>query len=197
MVSPSRSGTVPVMRTPRATVPFLLPRSSLVRVGTLAICALGAPTVGMAGAQQAPRTAVELAAGWVGFADDGVVSETMMGGSGRFYVLPRVAVGPEIVHIRGYSHSHLVWTGNVTFDVLGPSRGRLPRVTPFAGLGGGFFQTRSQFPAGSFSSTEGAFTAGGGLRARVGERVTVGVEARVGWEPHLRVNAVIGWRLGT
>jgi hypothetical protein len=168
----------------------------LVRVVAFAACTLAVPMAGTASAQQAPRTAVELAAGWVGFADDGVVSESVFGGTGRFYVRPRVAVGPEFALISRANHRHVVLTGNVTLDFIAPSNGRLPRVTPFAVLGGGLFQTRYEFPVGSFTSTEGAFTAGGGLRARVGNRVTVGVEARLGWELHTRVNAIVGWRLG-
>ena len=168
--------------------------SSLLRIAAVAIGALSVPMAGVAAGQQAPRAEVELSAGWVGFADDGVVSETMVGGSARFYLLPRVAIGPEILHVQGSNHSHLVLTGNVTFDFLGPRNGRPPRATPFVVVGGGLFQTRSQFPSGSFTSSEGAFTAGGGVRALVGERLTVGVEARIGWEPHLRVNGTIGWR---
>lgn len=139
---------------------------------------------------------MEIAAGWVGFADDGIVSEAMLGGAGRVYVSPRLAIGPELVYIQGNNHSHLVVTGNVTFDILGPSRDGLPRVTPFIVAGGGVYQTRSQFPTGTFTSSEVAFTAGGGIRAPVGERATVGIDARVGWELHMRLNATVGWRFG-
>jgi len=167
-------------------------RLRVAAVGIVAVGALGAPMAGDAAAQQAPRTAVELAAGWIGFADDGVVSEVMVGGSGRYYVFPRVAIGPEVQYIQGNEHSHLVLTGNLTFDVRGP----VPRVTPFVVVGGGLFQTRDRFPSGPYTSSEGAFTAGGGIRARIGERATVGVEARIGWELHLRVNGTAGWRFG-
>jgi hypothetical protein len=87
-------------------------------------------------------------------------------------------------------------TGNLTWDLLAPTNGRPPSVTPFFVVGGGVFQTRETFFSGTFTSTEGAFTAGGGIRALVGDRVTVSVDARVGWELHLRLNGSIGLRLG-
>jgi hypothetical protein len=147
-------------------------------------------------AQERPAPVVELSAGWVGFADDGVVSETLFGGALRWYFSPRLSLGPEVVHIRGGSHSHLVTTGNVWWDLLASPRGAQRRVTPFLVAGGGGFSTRSRFVAETFTSWEGAFTAGGGVRAAASDRVTVGVDARVGWELHLRVNAVVGIHLG-
>jgi len=96
----------------------------------------------------------------------------------------------------GQNHSHLVVTGNVTWDVFAPTNGRPRRVTPFLVAGGGVFQTRQTFFSETFTSSEGAFTAGGGVRALIGERVTVGVDARVGWELHLRINGLVGLQLG-
>jgi hypothetical protein len=100
------------------------------------------------------------------------------------------------VYIHGAQHSHLVVTGNVTWDVFAPTTGRPRRVTPFFVAGGGVFQTREQFFNGTFTSSEGAFTAGGGVRALVGDRVTVGLEMRLGWETHIRINGLVGLRLG-
>jgi hypothetical protein len=149
-----------------------------------------------ASAQGRPGPALDLSAGWVGFADDGIVSESVIGTAGRFYLLPRLAVGPELLYISGENHSHLVLTGNLTFDVIAPTNGRPATVTPFFVVGGGMFQTRQSFFGQDWTHTEGAFTAGGGVRAAVGDRVTVGVDARIGWEPHLRVSGVVGVRLG-
>jgi hypothetical protein len=166
-----------------------------VLVATIAIAAM--PGLARpASAQERPSPVAELHAGTLFFADDSVVKETFLGGAGRFYVLPRIGIGPEIAYIRGRNHSHLMLTGNMTFDVLGPVNGRPASMTPYLVAGGGLFQTREQFPGEIFTHTEGAFTAGGGVRARVGSVVTVGAEARVGWELHLRVNALVGIRLG-
>ena len=163
-------------------------------VGALALSVL--PMADLAAAQDRPRPAAEFAAGWVGFADDGIVSEGLVGGAARWYLLPRISVGPEVIYIPGDNHSHLIVTGNMTFDVFAPASGRPRQVTPFLVLGGGVFQTRESFFTGTFRSTEGAFTGGGGVRAPVSDRVTVGVDMRVGWELHIRVNGSIGLRLG-
>ena len=150
-----------------------------------------------AAAQDRPAPAVELAGGALLFADDGVVTEGFVGGAGRFYVLPRISVGPEIAYIQGQNHSHLMLTGNVTFDLVRPVNGRPRRVTPFAVVGGGLFRTRQQFPNNEdFASSDGAFTAGGGVRALVGRSVFVGAEARIGWEMHIRMNALVGVHFG-
>jgi hypothetical protein len=148
-------------------------------------------------AQDRPRPVGELAAGVLLFADDGVVTEGAVGGTARFYVLPRISVGPEIAYVSGESHSHLTLTANMTVDLVRPIAGQPRVVTPFVVVGGGVFQTRESFPGNEvFTSSEGAFTAGGGVRALVGEHVIVGAEARIGWELHLRLNGLVGVRLG-
>lgn len=147
-------------------------------------------------AQERPAPVVEIAAGWLSFPDDGVVREAMVGGAARWYVSPRLGIGPEISYISGRNHSHFIATGNLTWDILSPSSGPPRPVTPFLVAGGGLYQTREQFQVGPYRSGEGAFTAGGGIRARVGDRVTAGVDARIGWELHLRVNGLVGVRLG-
>jgi hypothetical protein len=100
------------------------------------------------------------------------------------------------VSIHGAHHSHLVVTGNVTWDVLAPTNRRPRMVIPFLVGGVGLFQTREGFFNGTFSSSEGAFTAGGGVRALVSDRVTFGLETRLGWETHVRVNGFVGLHLG-
>lgn len=153
----------------------------------LVLAPQGAP---LAIAQNRPALAVEFEGGWVGFADDGIVSETLVGGAARWYLLPKISIGPEIVYIGGDQHSHLMVTGNLTWDILRRS------VTPFLVVGGGLFQTRETFRTGPFTSNEGAFTLGAGVRALVGDRATLGIDARVGWETHLRIAGSIGVRLG-
>ena len=167
------------------------------KVGIIAVALLAVPLSQQAAAQERPRPAVEFAAGSVGFADDGIVYETLVGGAARFYVLPRVSVGPEVAHIGGGNHSHLMLTGNVTFDFLRPANGQPARVTPYAVVGGGLFQTRDQFPNGeTFTSSEGAFTAGGGIRGLVGDHMIVSADARIGWEAHFRLSGAIGVQFG-
>jgi hypothetical protein len=168
---------------------------ALLRVAFGTFALLSPPTARFAAAQDQPRPIVEFAAGWVGFADDGIVSESVVGGGVRWYLGSRTSVGPELAYIRGDNHSHVMVTGNVTWDLLAPVNGR-PTITPFLVAGGGLFQTRETFVSGTFTSSEGAFTAGGGVRGPVGDRMTIGIETRVGWELHLRVSALLGLRLG-
>lgn len=148
-----------------------------------------------AAAQDRPSPTLDLAAGWVGFADDGIVSEFPVGGGFRWYLTPRISIGPEVTFITGESHSHQVVTGNLTLDLLAPRNGA-PRVTPFIVVGGGMFRTSEDFANGPYSSTEGAFTVGGGIRAPLGGRVAAGIDARLGWEPHLRLTGFISVGLG-
>ena len=157
----------------------------------IALAAMPAPSE----AQERPAPAVEFAAGALLFADDGVVTEGFFGGAARVYVLPRISVGPEIASIHGENHSHQMFTGNVTFDLLRPMNGEPRALTPFAVVGGGLFRTRERFPNEVFTSNDGAFTAGGGVRALVGKYLIVGAEARIGWELHVRLNGIIGVRL--
>jgi hypothetical protein len=198
----------PVSRTPdqecRDAVPWpadgivmnISPAWLIARVVLLSIVFTAALDTRPAAAQNRPRPVGEFAAGALVFADDGLVSEALVGGTARFYASPRISVGPEIAYIRGDSHSHLMLTGNLTFDLIGPSGDEPRPITPFVVAGGGLFRTRHTFPKEIFTSTEGAFTAGGGVRARVGKSVFVGAEARIGWESHIRLNGMIGVRLG-
>lgn len=176
---------------PEENVMMMRMRWTLFVIGML----LASP--GVALAQQRPSAAIDLEGGWVGFADDGIVGEALVGGAGRWYVSPRIAIGPELVYLSGSNHSHLVLTGNLTIDLRRPIN-RQPRViTPFIVVGGGLFQTREEFFGVSFRSNEGAFTAGGGVRVAAGDRVTVGIDARFGWEPHIRLTGLVGIRVGS
>ena len=164
------------------------------KVAIVVFVLFATPMAQLAVAQDRPGPAVDLAAGWVGFADDGIVSEGLVGGTARWYLLPRISVGPELVYIHGAHHSHVAVTGNMTWDVLAATN-RPYRVMPFLVAGGGVFQTREHFFNGTYTSSEGAFTAGGGVRAFVADRITLGLEMRAGWEPHIRINGVLGFQL--
>jgi Outer membrane protein beta-barrel domain len=136
--------------------------------------------------------AVEGAAGYAGFADEGVVGHSLVGGAARWYLSPRLAIGPEIAYMEGEGdHSDLMLTGNVTLD-LAERRGR--GAVPYLVVGGGLFQTRDKFVGETFTSSEGAFTAGGGVRVFLTDRLYVAPEFRGGWEPHFRLSVSIGYQ---
>ena len=144
-----------------------------------------------------PAPVVEFLAGYAGFVDDATIDHAVIGAAARFYLTPRIAVGPELVYMRGPNFDRdLFLTGNLTFDVL-PPRGRRPRtVSPFLVAGGGFFQHRDRFGPLDFTSYEGAFTAGGGVRGWITDRVSAFADVRFGWELHTRLNGGVGIRLG-
>ena len=150
--------------------------------------------VSVVNAQERPAPAVDLGVAWVGFVDDDIVSESAFAAALRWYVSPRIAVGPEMLYIRGDNHSHVALTGNLTWDVLPQANRRL--ATPFLVVGAGMFRTREIFFDDAVTSAEGAFTAGGGVRSRFGDRVAVGVDARVGWELHVRIGGFVAIRVG-
>ena len=177
------------MTRPRAFTKIL---TAVVAAAVLVAVPMAVP----AAAQDRPAPVAEFSIGWVGFADDGIISEFHIGGDARFYLSRRISVGPELGYIQGNSHSHFVLTGNLTWDFVAPAGGKPPAVTPFIVVGAGLFQTRESFPSGNFTSNEGAFTAGGGVRANAGDRVVVGADVRVGWETHVRITGFVGVRLG-
>lgn len=152
--------------------------------------------IASAEAQERPAPALDLSAGWIGFADDGLVGEGAVGGAFRWHLTPRLSVGPEVTFIQGENHSHQVLTGNLVVDLRAPAPDGTPRITPFVVIGGGMFRTSESFSGRSFASTEGAFTVGGGIKGPVSKRVELGVDVRLGWEPHLRIAGVLGIRLG-
>jgi hypothetical protein len=147
--------------------------------------------------QPRPAPVVEGSIGWAGFGDEGIVHHTLIGGGARFYVSRRFSLGPELQYMIGPdSDRDLILTGNVAFDVLGPTAARPRRTTPYLVVGGGLFRHSDPFFGETFSSNEGAFTAGVGLRAWATERVYGAIDARLGWEPHLRVAGTVGVTFG-
>lgn len=159
----------------------------------LIVLAFGLAAAPDASAQSRPAPVIDLAAGWAGFADDGIVSETPFSAAARLYVTRRLSIGPEVVLIEGNAHRHQVVTGNLTFDFIESKPGAL---TPYVVAGGGMFRTSESGLRPPFSSTEGAFTLGGGLRYRPTQRISVGIDARTGWEPHVRVTGGVSIHLG-
>lgn len=148
-------------------------------------------------ASQSAAPEVEAFAGWAGFVDDATIHHTAAGAAARFYVTPRLGIGPEFAYMWGPDDDRdVLLTGNLTFDVF-PMRGPEARsVSPFFVVGGGWYQYRDTLPTGAFTASDPAFTAGGGIRAWMNDRICVAGDVRVGWELHLRTGVVVGFRLG-
>src|SRR5262245_59120818 len=103
------------------------------RVALVAVFATALAHPGFA--QERPSPAIELAGGALLFADDGIVEEGFFGGNARFYLSPRISVGPEVAFVLGENHSHFMLTGNLTCDLLSPVNNRRRAVTPFVAAG--------------------------------------------------------------
>ena len=153
-----------------------------------------------AAAQDRPRPMIEAVVGTSGFVDEVMDHFLTIGAGARWFVTPRVAVGPEIVTQRGADEaSNLTVTGNVTFDFVHDQPGR--RVVPYVVAGGGYLRQRTIVGSGPgsnvlrpFTSTEGTLSGRVGARVSMGQRFYVAPEFRLGWEPELRITVMIGIR---
>jgi len=165
----------------------------------LAAFALGVvllPGLAVAQTHTGPSGAVELTGGYAGFVDDATIHHAVAGGSARWYVSPRVSIGPEVVYMKGPANDRdLFVTGNVTIDLAG-SYGRPSRVVPFVVVGAGLMRHSDRFGSTTFTSSEGAVTGGAGVRGWITERVFVAGDVRLGWELHARTTATVGWTFG-
>jgi len=169
----------------------------------LVIVAIGTLTpVAAAFAQDRTRPIVEAVVGTSGYVDE-IWDHFFTTGAGvRWFVSPRVAIGPEIVTQRGAGEaSNLSVTGNVTYDFVRDAPGR--RVVPYLAAGGGYLRQRTIVGSGPgasvlqpFTSGEGTFSGGIGARIMLGERFFVAPEFRMGWEPEIRFVATLGFRPG-
>lgn len=153
--------------------------------------------VGLAGnvsAQERPRPAVEATGGWVGFLDDSIVSDPLVGGGLRWYVSPRLSVGPEVTYMIGRVSDNLMITGNVVFDLVSPRAATPWPAVPYVVGGAGINQYSQSFGPFTRRSNGWAFTGGGGVRIRVNDRIYVAPEFRFGFELHMRATGTLGVR---
>jgi hypothetical protein len=154
-------------------------------------------------AQEKPAPIIEVVVGRSGFIDEVWDYFTTIGVGARWFVTPRLAIGPEIAYLTGefdsLEASHLSVTGNLTFDFVRDGHDR--RVVPYVVAGGGYLRQRTLVGRGPgtpglqpYSSSEGTVSAGVGVRIAIGSRVFVAPEFRVGWEPETRIGVIVGIR---
>jgi hypothetical protein len=163
---------------------------------------LGAPAQ-TALAQEKPAPTIAVVVGRSGFIDEVWDYFTTIGGGARWFVTPRLAIGPEVAYLTGefdgLDASHLSFTGNVTFDFVREGNNR--RVVPYVAAGGGYLRQRTLVGRGPgvaglapFTSGEGTVSGGIGARVAISSRVFVAPEFRLGWEPTTRVVVIVGLR---
>lgn len=174
-------------------------RTHFARMLTLVVCLIG--MVQPAVAQDRPSPIVEAVVGRSSFIDEVWDHFTTIGAGARFFVTPRVAIGPEIAYLRGEfertDSSNITVTGNITFDLVHDGS----PVVPYLVAGGGFIRQSTLVGSGpgsttlqTFSSSEGTFSGGAGARIALGSRAFIAPEFRLGWEPTMRVAVMIGFR---
>ena len=143
-------------------------------------------------AQETPsRLAVDVSAGYAGFADETLIGHVALGGGVRWQLTPKISVGPDFVFMKGPGDDRDIFlTGKVIVDFM-PTR----LASPCVGAdGGAMFHGNRFFNEKAFWAREGAVSGGGGVRINLTPRVSISPEFRIGWEPHLRVGATVSWR---
>ena len=154
-------------------------------------------------AQEKPAPIIDVVVGRSGFIDEVWDYFTTIGGGARWFITPRLAIGPEVAYLTGefdgLEASHLSITGNVTFDFVRDDSNR--RVVPYVAAGGGYLRQRTLVGRGPgvpglapFTSSEGTVSGGIGARIAVSSRVFVAPEFRLGWEPTTRMAVLVGLR---
>lgn len=170
------------------------------RVLVIAFLALVVDTPAFAQTKPAPM--VEAVVGSSGFVDEVFDYFLTAGGGARWFVTPKIAIGPEFVYMTGADDaSNLTITGNLTFDFIRDTTDR--RIVPYLAVGGGYLRQRTIVGSGPgspalqpFTSGEGTVSGGVGVRIALGRRAYVAPEFRMGYEPETRFTVMIGFRPG-
>lgn len=136
----------------------------------------------------AQRSIVEGQLAHGAFLDESAIPHSMFGAGARFFVIPRLAIGPEVTHMRGPGRDRdWVLLANASID-LRSRTGR--RVVPYvlAGAGTNRHSDEPFFPLGYALLVN----VGIGTRISVSDRWFVAPEFRIGREPHWRAGVSVG-----
>lgn len=151
-------------------------------------------------AQSVRLASIEAVTGDAAFIDESWDHRSIGGGAARVGLTPRLAVGPEVLYLRGPGGAHDVTaTAAVTFDLVRPSPAR--RVVPFIAAGVGLVRQTRLVGGGPgstrlvpYTSSEGTVSGGVGARIALGRHLFVAPDVRLGWEPETRASIAVGWR---
>ncbi len=135
--------------------------------------------LGITGADEAraqeDRVALEGTVGWAGFVDDATKHHAVYGAGARFFITPRVSVGPELAYMVGPDADRdLFVLGSVWLDLLPPAA-ESP-VAPYVVFGAGYMGHRDERGRGPYYwSTRGLVHGrrrgpGAGRRSRLRRR---------------------------
>jgi hypothetical protein len=165
------------------------------RIATAVVILLLVGALPVAAQTARPSPIVEFQTGYAGFIDESWIKRLVIGGAGRVFVSPRVAVGPEFFYLHASGNEHdWTLTGNVSFDLLRESPTRA--FTPYLVAGAGLLSQTTQVGTGPYTSKDATFSGGAGARIALGKRFFIAPEFRMGFEPEVRVGVAIGIRPG-
>jgi Outer membrane protein beta-barrel domain len=140
-------------------------------------------------AQQKPRPEIKATAGWVGFIDESWINHTIIGGSARYYLTPRVGVEPEILYMIGPgSDRDVTVIPHISFDFL-----TRDTVRPYVIGGAGWMRHSQKIGPIRFSDNEWVGNGGVGVKFFLTPTLFVAPEFRIGFETILRTAASIGF----
>jgi hypothetical protein len=169
----------------------------ILRAAALLLAAALLHTTGAGAQTNRPAPALDTNTGLATFADEDAVEHFQIGVAPRFYLSPRVSVGPEFVYMVGPGEDRdIFFTGNVWFDIAEADATGVKRVTPYLVAGVGVMAHRDfLFNEGvTWFHKEVGFSGGIGARIALNDRWYVAPEARLGSELHARLTAVAGYR---
>jgi hypothetical protein len=154
---------------------------------------LALPLVTLSLPARAQSLLIEGGGGAGQFTESVGLDHAAVSGGARWYLTPRLSVGPEVVYMRESSNHHdLLASCNVVFELVASG------VTPYVLGGLGIFRSTEVFVAESFretfTSTEGSVTGGLGVRIPFARGWHVAPEVRAAWEPHIRLQVLAGYR---
>lgn len=159
-------------------------RSVVIAVTVAAVC-------GIASAGFAQPAIVEGHLGRTWFLDERAIPHVAAGGSARVFVTSRIAIGPEVMFMKGPGEDRdWFFTGNLTFDAGSPTW----RIRPYILAGAGMMRTTLSTGIGRSTASEFALTYGAGARVMVRNGWFIAPEFRQGWEPHWGVVVSVGVR---
>jgi hypothetical protein len=172
----------------------------------VAIALLASPaaaqTPAPAAAPQKPAPAVEVNWGYSVFSvkDDesgetDTFKHTVLGGGARVPITSRLAVGGEILHLRGPGADRdWVFAGKLTFDLI-PDTVDVPKpAVPYIVGAGGLLKHSDERNEVPIKVNTGFGEGGIGVRLSIGRLLYLAPEFRFGFETHWNIGLVVGIR---
>ena len=156
-------------------------------------------------AAAAPKPAVTIDGSW-GYTvfstkdDDTGESDTfkhtVLGGGARIPITSRLAIGGEVLRLRGQGADRdWVFAGKLTFDLIQDTPGIPQPAVPYIVGTGGFLKHSDERNEVPITVNTGIGEGGIGVRIAVGRVLYLAPEFRFGFETHWNIGLVIGFRV--